>query len=149
MSGMADAIRIHSQIGRDESGQFCKGCGHRYGYAAVRRLHSKASEHVAEQLSAAGFGDVRELQARIDGENKHWDAWDVYVNSGNIDGFHRKVFHAYVDEEVSYEYMAATLSTGPAFKHPCEHDDDFEFGDPERPACEHCNRAALTATEGT
>lgn len=59
---MAEEIRIHSQIGRDEKGQYCKGCQHRYGYAAERKLHWDASEHVAAALSAAGYGLVTDFR---------------------------------------------------------------------------------------
>jgi hypothetical protein len=63
MSDMADVIRIHSQIGRDERGQYCKGCQHRYGYGAERVLGQRACEHVAQELSAAGFGPVQAARA--------------------------------------------------------------------------------------
>jgi len=63
---MAEEILTHSQIGRDENGQYCKGCGHRLGYAAERELHHRASAHVAAALSAAGFGPVREAAERQD-----------------------------------------------------------------------------------
>ena len=82
MSDMADVIRIHSQIGRDENGQYCKGCGNHYGYAAERTLHRKASAHVAHMLSAAGFGPVQEAPdlKRVRGElktiGKNLDSWE-------------------------------------------------------------------------
>ena len=66
---MAEEISLHSQIGRDEKGQYCAGCNHRYGYAAQRGLNLQACEHVATQLTAAGFGLVA-------------DAWDEGQKSG-------------------------------------------------------------------
>jgi hypothetical protein len=60
---MAEEISLHSQIGRDEKGQYCTGCNHRYGYAAERGLNLQACEHVAAMLTAAGFGPVKAAQA--------------------------------------------------------------------------------------
>jgi hypothetical protein len=60
---MAEEISLHSQIGRDEKGQYCAGCNHRYGYAAERGLNLQACEHVATQLTAAGFGLVADAKA--------------------------------------------------------------------------------------
>lgn len=87
-------------------------------------------------------GDLDSLREASAAERKHWEAWDAYANSGNLDNHHAKVFHGYVDGNVSREYMLHVLSSGPA---PCEHDLDYGFGDPARPACVHCNRAALPA----
>ena len=64
MKTMAEVIMLHSPIGRDENGQYCKACNHRYGYAADRQLHQQASAHIAEELSAAGFGPVQEAKAQ-------------------------------------------------------------------------------------
>lgn len=100
--------------------------------AAIRDLLAQAREDRAE---------LERLQSKVDSESKHWEAWDAYANSGNLDNHHAKVFHAYVDGNVSREYMTYSLSNGPA---PCEHDNDYGYGDPARPACEHCNRALLT-----
>lgn len=86
------------------------------------------------------LAEVDRLQSKMDGENKHWDAWDVYSNSGNLAPHHCKVFHDYIDGNVSQEYMRYSLGGGPE---PCEHDMDFDFGDPNRPACEHCDRQGL------
>lgn len=63
MSGMAEVLLIHSPIGRDENGQYCKGCNHPYGYAAERTLHQRACDHIAAMLTAAGFGPVKEAGA--------------------------------------------------------------------------------------
>jgi len=60
---MAEEISLHSQIGRDEKGQYCAGCNHRYGYAAQRGLNLQACEHVATQLTAAGFGLAADAKA--------------------------------------------------------------------------------------
>jgi hypothetical protein len=60
---MAEEISLHSQIGRDEKGQYCTGCNHRYGYAAQRGLNLQACEHVAAMLTAAGFGPVKAAAA--------------------------------------------------------------------------------------
>jgi len=60
---MAEEISLHSQIGRDENGQYCTGCNHRYGFAAERGLNLQACEHVAAMLTAAGFGPVKAAQA--------------------------------------------------------------------------------------
>lgn len=103
--------------------------------AAIADLLAQASEYRAL---------IEDLQSKAASEAKHWEAWDVYANSGNLDNHHSKVFHAYVDGHVSREYMTYTLSNGPA---PCEHDDDYGY--PSRPACAHCNRAALIVAEGS
>jgi hypothetical protein len=128
--------------------------------ASMERAHRMTCSDPSDPARSTSYGDsaaaiedllalARELQAQIDAlrkksdsEGKHWEAWDVYANSGNLDNHHAKVFHAYVDGHVSREYMVHTLANGPA---PCEHDHDYGHGDPARPACAHCNGAALTA----
>lgn len=105
--------------------------------AAIGELLTLAREQQAQ---------IEALQSKASSETKHWEAWDVYANSGNLDNHHAKVFHAYVDGNVSREYMTYTLSNGPA---PCEHDVDHGYGDPTRPACEHCNRGPLTTEAGS
>lgn len=99
--------------------------------AAIGELLAQVREDQAQIL---------DLQSKAASENKHWEAWDVYANSGNLDNHHAKVFHAYMDGYVSREYMVYALSGGPD---PCEHDVDFSFGDPGRPVCTHCNRAGV------
>jgi len=59
VSGMADVTFMHSQMGLDDRGRYCKACGAHYGHAAETELHRRASAHVAAMLTAAGFGPVQ------------------------------------------------------------------------------------------
>ena len=77
---MAEEIMLHSPIGRDEQGQYCKACNHRYGYAADRALHQRASAHIAAALSAAGFGLVAD--AKAEALSKVADTIETYAKDG-------------------------------------------------------------------
>lgn len=106
--------------------------------------HNRIAKYTdaADKLRAAGYGHVQEMKQKMDDENPHWDAFDVYVNSGNMDEQHRKIFFAYTDGYVSKEYMTSQLSTGMGHVPcDCDEEDDFQFSEfDDRPACEHCNR---------
>jgi hypothetical protein len=73
VSGMADVIRMHSQMGLDEKGRYCKACNVSYGHSAERELRRSASDHVAAMLTAADYGDVEEAKAQ---------AWDEGYGAG-------------------------------------------------------------------
>lgn len=86
---------------------------------------------------------VASLEAKMDGENLRWVAWEMVENSGHLDLPIVTWINRISDDEVSLDAAKYFFFGG---KSPCIHldsDEPFDIGDEDRHACEHCNRRAL------
>jgi hypothetical protein len=105
---MAEEISLHSQIGRDEKGQYCAGCNHRYGYAAQRGLNLQACEHVATQLTAAGFGLVADAKREALEEAADWIHPETMDKPDYLVGVTEDFQGGNDDDLVSWAFSAGT-----------------------------------------